>query len=340
MTWKPTPALWERLLTDLADLLTAGIDLDIALRMIARRAGPVPSLANALREAVLAGRRVTDGLEKLGCPALTLCIVRTGEATGELELAMAKAGTRLTEKRRRLERVRALLLYPAVLSLMCLAVTYLLAAVVLPDFDRLFRAFHLPEGVLTIFLFWISGAVAKAGPSVVAGVSLFGAGLYIRRKNTGAWLEACLLRSRAVRPFWQLIRSRAAFEGLSALLGGGVDLLGAVRLLAVQDQPALRRGWDEVARILEGGGTLSDALRKWDFIHPAVSDIVLLAEQTGDLPRGAERASQYLDRACGRLAERAAQVAEPAATAVLGLVVGGATLFFMVPMLDLVKQLS
>lgn len=340
MSSKVTSRVWESLLTDLADLLEAGIDLGVALAMIAGRTGAARHLAEKLREKVLSGERVTVGLEKLGCPALTLCIVKTGEETGELELAMAKAGMRLAEKRSRRERVRSLFFYPAALSLVCVAVVYLLAAVVLPDFDRMFRAFRLHEGLYTVILFGAGDVVAKGGPIFGMSMALLAAGICTRRKSTGAWLETWLLRSRATRPLWQLIRSRDAFEGLSALLDGGVDLFSAVRFLAAQDQPSLRPGWVEVARVLESGETLSAALRQWVFIRPEAAEIVYLSEQTGDLPRGTARADQYIERTLGRLAERVVQMAEPTATVVLGLVVGGATLLFMMPMLDLVRQLS
>lgn len=332
-------AAWERLLTDLGDLLSAGIDIDRSLAILQERSGHTGRLAQSLRVHVQAGEALSRFLQTSGCPILVAGLVRTGEATGELDIAVHRASGRLTDMRKRRERIQSLLAYPVCLGLLCAVVVYLLAAVVLPNFQRMFASFHLPLSPLTEFAFAVAALLAHGAPFVVCVGPLLVGLAYVHRMRIEDWIFRQMLRSRKTRSWAQVARSRAALEGLSVLLSGGIDLLAGMRLLvAANDQSSA--GWAVVAKDVEGGERLSSALGRWSVILPAVVELMRIAEETGGIEEGARRAYEYVDRAYVRAMERLVRAVEPVATLFLGAIVAAATLFLMLPMLDLVKQLS
>ena len=129
-------------------------------------------------------------------------------------------------------------------------------------------------------------------------------------------------------------------EVIALLLSSGIDLLSVIHVLVELDLAHLQTDWLELIAGLESGKTFAQGLSEISLLPSFLSEMIALAENTGELDRTAQRAFLHLERMIDRSFERFIRVAEPSLTIFVGLLVGGATLFLTLPMFSLIRQLS
>ncbi len=326
---------------DLAELVESGVDLDGALQILSARGGRAAGLARILHGALSRGAPVSDSFAQIDCPDIVLGVLRVGELTGDLRRAMQGARDYLTKRRLRTERLHRTLAYPLLLAVLSTVVVYILDLVVLPDFRSMYRA--LGVAVSASAWWWTRAGVrvSEVAP-VVALVSAAGIRLGMRYagRSTRRFAVRFLLNRRIVRTRMQYYIARPAWEMLALTLGAGMDLLSALRALERADELGLGDLWAEVIGQVEQGLTLSAALRQRPEMPEAVLDLLHVAEHTGDLALGADRIYRHLDGVVERAVDRVLAGVEPAATLLLGGMVGGATMLFFYPMLELIRQMA
>ncbi len=326
---------------DLTELVESGVDLDGSLRIVAARGRQVAETATHVHQALRGGSQIADALWRLGCPEMVVGMVRVGELTGELGRAIHSSADYLTRRRLRMERLRKALAYPVLLAVLSTVVVYILDFAVLPDFQEMYQA--LGVGMSPSMVWWVHTAVrvSELVPGLLlaslAGVWLLhrAAGRPVRRR-----IATILLGWRWARGWMQYYIARRVWEVLSFALNGGMDLLAALHALERSDEMGMADVWREVVGQVEHGLPLSAALQRRPEMPEAVLSLLHVAEHTGDIALGAKRIYRHLDGVVERTVDRLLEGIEPVATIILGGVVGGATLLFFYPMLELIRQMA
>ncbi len=329
----------EYFLTDMSDLLQAGIDLDHALGLLARRT-KIGVCAKRLQEDIRKGTSTSTSMRQLGIAPVIVNFIQAGEYTGDLELSLRKTATFLQHKRIRREQVQKLLAYPILLAFLTLVVFYILASVVMPSFLKMYAALGLHLSSASADIFAISSTIGVMIPQVMFVLILLSVVVYFAREAVLSRVMRLLLKTRWIGSFIQVMVARRAFEVMSFLLSGGIDLLSACRVMADTNTAGMGMQWQEACHNLERGKTLSEALSNLPQMPPIVFDMMVLAEKTGDMEQGVFRLINYLQRAAERSIDRIIRYIEPVSTTLLGVMIGGATLQLMLPMMELVRRLS
>ncbi len=330
----------EYLLVDLSDLLHAGFDLRLALHILHARPGVHAEDLETLRRGVESGRPLSEGLAAVGFTSYVVGFLQAGELAGDVALAAGRTGIHLERKRGYRTRLTKMLAYPLLLTILCVVLAYVLAAVVMPNFFNMYHAMNLKLSAPTELLFSFSRLMAAVMPAILLSAGLLIAvGVTARRSIRPRFLVVGL-KWKASRTLIQMWKAREGMEVLNLLLGAGIDLLQALRVMAQTDTARMRDMWTQVALAVESGVPLSDALADVALMPPVVRDMMALAERTGDLEHGSERLFHYLEAYLDRSFERALRIVEPAMTFFLGGVIGLATMLLMWPMMQLVRQLS
>lgn len=298
-------------------------------------------LATVLHAALRSGTPVSDAFGQLECPDIVAGVLRVGEMTGDLRGAMQGARDYLAKRRQRRERLLRTLAYPLLLMALSTIVVYILDLVVLPDFQDMYRAL----GVVMSASAWRWTEVGVRVSEIAPLLALAGAAamrMWIRYAGTPTRRYAVrfILGRRVIGTWMQYYIARRAWEVLALTLDAGMDLLSALRALKRADELGLGDLWQEVMGQVEQGVTLSAALRQRPEMPEVVIDLLHVAEHTGDLAVGAGRIYRHLDGVVERSVDRVLEGVEPAATLVLGGMVGGATMLFFYPMLELIRQMA
>lgn len=330
----------EYFLSDLSDLLQAGIDIDAALCALSSRMINRGSYATILKERVRQGQSLANGLSALAFPDIVVRIIRLGEWTGDLSSALNKAAHFLETKRLRRERLQRTLAYPTVLMVLCFAVTQLLASVVLPEFYHMYESLGVSLSKTTQFLFYVGRVIAWGLPRLLMALTgLSGVAIVLYRRKGADMIYLQWTHGPFMRWF-TLLKAKQSMEVLSFLLQGGLDLLTSLTYMAEMNSAGLAREWELVVHDVSLGITFSEVLKNRTALPKLVIDTLELAEKTGDLPGSTHRLSSYYTRTVDQKMERFFRVMEPVSTTILGIIIGFATLLFMLPMMSLIRQLS
>ncbi len=329
----------EFFVADLGDMLAAGIDLDMALAVLAGASKLYREIALSLQAQVRRGVELGEVFRNASFSEVVVAFVRIGLVTGNLSLALAKLSSHFAERRKRREKLAKLVAYPLFLSALSTLSLYLAAWLLAPQFLRFYGAMNLSIPGSVAWLLQALEGVATGLPYALATCVIIALLLW---RTRGRWLRVA--ERKIVQQRWggflRAIKAMQNFTVLALLLDAGIDLLAALQVLIVTDTARMCEEWQTMVAAIERGQPLSQALKGSPYMPELVVEMLAIAEQTGDLEGGAARLKGYYERLIVRGVERFFAAFEPVSLMVLGVLVGGITMVLMLPMTDLVKQLS
>ena len=336
---KPPSRQIEFFVADLADLLSAGIDLNQSLDSLALVAPKRYGWAKQMKDSISRGQAVEEVFERAGFPEVAVSFLRVGLVTGELDQAFQSLTLYFNHRRLRREKLGKMLSYPILLMFLSLVSMYMMAWQVIPHFLKFYHSLNLaiPRQVQVVMM--LANVVVMSLPYTIL---LVGGLVVLFWWKRDRWLIR--VEKRVVRHSWgawlRILKAMQNFETLSALLGAGVDLLTAIEVMISTNTARMRCEWTTIFHAVGKGTTLSHALRLTPYFPELAASMLTIAEQTGDLEGGAKRLKNYYERSFDRTVERLFSFFEPASLFILGVMIGGVTLVLLLPMTDLVKQLS
>ena len=326
---------------DLALLLKAGARVDDALELLSTDAdiGRLRSVVARIRSAVLSGESFADALAQH--PALFepmyVALARVGEASGALDNILEVLATERTRNETVRRKVRDALRYPIFVfcAASCVLLFFLLA--VLPQFADILRDFNARIDPLLAGFLGLSEFM-RANPVLISTVAILAAlsGLVVmRRPALRAAFSAKIARLPGIKTLVMFNRTALFCRNLGALLGGGVQLATALRILVdMIADPADRKAWDKAVDHVRHGGKLSDALANDGMIADMAVRMLRLGEETGQLPVLAGRIAEFYEAKVQRSLDRLVGVVGPLAIVVISVVVGGLIVSVMTALLS------
>ncbi|HOL66575.1 MAG TPA: type II secretion system F family protein, partial [bacterium] len=333
----------EIFLRQLANLLTAGVPLSRALEIITREttSASAPQHWSAIRDDVVGGSSLAAALSRW--PELfsrvCLAMVRAGETGGFLNLALEQVADFQEREEDLKGRVKAALIYPALLAVLAGAVMIFLLIFFIPRFSAIFAEFgaSLPE--LTRLVIALSQFLVRYGfliVGVLAVLIVFLRGLLATEKGRRGW-ENFLLRI----PLWGPAIAQLALvrfcRVLGTLLGAGVPLVTALHVAKEAVGYSLLS--DGVATAIEevkSGSSLAKGLAHQEKLFPAtVLEMVAVAEESGQLDKELLRLATTYERDLDRKLRALVAVIEPALLFLMAAIVGTVVIGMLLPIFTL-----
>jgi general secretion pathway protein F len=326
---------------DLALLLKTGARIDDALDLMAsdRELGRMRAIVGGLLQSVLGGESLAEalGARPDAFPPLYVALVGLGEQTAMLPSileALAAERARAEALRR---RIFDALRYPAFLLAAASAVLLFFLTFVLPQFASVFSDFHAkPDPALATFLA-LSAALRENGVTYagVAGVLILAMTLALRSAATRARLIELAARLPLIGQAFEHHRTILFCRNLGLLLGGGVTLSAALRIMVdVMSATGSVSRWSQVVDSVRRGGKLSDALSGSALLPPMAVSTLRLGEDSNQLPMLAARVADYYEARLDRGIDRIVGVVGPAAIIVISAIVGGLIVSVMTALLS------
>ncbi|SMC28946.1 general secretion pathway protein F [Andreprevotia lacus DSM 23236] len=317
------------LIRELSTLANAGISLAEALETLkdASRDTPLQVPLGRMLTAIHAGEGFSTALGKTGLalPEYVFAMVRAGEATSNLGLALNRAADQMEFDAKMRSQTREALVYPIILvSTGSIAILFIFSFVV-PRFAGLLkgRIQNLP---------WISEVVLRTGmffnahfvEAIVALVALV-VGIVAASRNDALRLR--IIEGAARLPIigeWINSGETARWtNGLAMLLQSRVAILGALELAAGSvrlRQTAARL--EDVRTQVNRGRKLSQAIEHQQLLEPTSLSMVRVGEQSGELGPMLQHVAHYWSDKNQSLQRRVVSLIEPASILILGVVIG------------------
>jgi general secretion pathway protein F len=265
-------------------------------------------------------------------------VVAAGEQSGALGPVLERLADDLEQRQALRSKVIGAMLYPAIVSLVALAIVVILLTYVVPQIAGVFTSSKRALPTLTVAMLALSAFVRQWGWAV-ALLAAGGATLFSLARRGEAFRErsdAALLRlpfvGRLARGY-----NAARFGGTLAMLAGaGVPILKALQAAAeTLGNRAMRAdAMDALVQVREGA-PLASALAGKKRFPGLLAMFARLGEQTGQLPEMLLRASVQLSAEVQRRAMAAATILEPLLIVVMGIVVVLIMLAVLMPIIQL-----
>lgn len=271
-------------------MMGAGLTVVDALIIAeAQTTGRLKKILQSILQRVESGHSLADALSKHKryFPGTYVDVIRNGELSGTLSDSMEKLADRLESDLSLRRKIKAAMVYPAIVLGAVVLLTSILSIYVLPRLTRLFLSLDVDLPASTRFLLWVSDFFVQYWILVVIGITL--AIIAIR----------FLLIVPVLRKLWHRILLRlpvvgdisrnlhlARFAGtLGSLLKSGVPIAESFEsVIHSASNEIYRDRLREALHHIERGGSLADFLEGHRrMFPPTVTRMVAVGERTGRL---------------------------------------------------------
>ncbi|MEM7544355.1 MAG: type II secretion system F family protein [Pseudomonadota bacterium] len=322
----------------LASLTAAAAPLDRALKLAGgtQSAGP---LFSDLALTVAGGKPLSDAMADWpgDFADAEIALIASGEATGSLPRATAATATLMERRAAGRRTVASALAYPAFVVIAALLAGAVFIGFAQPRFEEVLRATGADISPTTDWFFAASGILRDFGGPILLALLVLGL-VAVMMGGTEGGRRAITGIAHRLPLIGPLLSDRAmeAYCGaLGAMLGGGAPVPEAARLSArMLGAPALITAGRNAAEGVIAGRAFSAALRDTGQFPDTMTAFVEIGEETGGLAPLMDNAAQHFGQEAEARARRLAAVAAPAATAILGLLIGVGAYLMMTAVLD------
>ena len=329
------------LIRELATMLTAGQDLDRALRYMQETApSRVMPTVTGLRDAVRDGSPLSAAMARYpnSFPAMHVGLVRAGEAGGNLGPTLSRIADLLDRQRALASTVTSALIYPALLFVAMIGAVMLLLTQVLPQFVPMFEQSGTALPGSTQFLIAAGNFIQEDGLFLLLAIALLAvaARVALRQARVRLGVDRLLLRLPVVGTLAREVLAARFTRVLGTLLQNGVALIPALAIVrdAVGNWAA-RSAVDQASVTARGGGSLTRELERAEVFPPRTIHLLRLGEETAQLAAMALRAADIHEEKTRLATQRLTALLVPAMTILMGLAVGGIVASLMTAMLSL-----
>ncbi|WP_417552957.1 type II secretion system inner membrane protein GspF [Marinomonas fungiae] len=283
----------------LATLIEAGLPIDDALSGVASQSGKgrVRSMLLAIRARVLEGFSLAQALSAYpkAFPTLFQASVQAGEESGKLPAVLLALAESSEREQRTQQKLQSALLYPALLTLVAIAIVSFLLGSVMPDIVAVFQRQNAPLPPLTQALIGVSHGLSDWGIWCLLALLMCLMGLSLSRRNSAIRLS----QDRFLLRFPWLGRLLATFaitryvSTLSMLTRSGVPLVYAMEISAkVIANLALKQRFQTAQQHVREGMSLSQALSDMPHVPPLMRQLIGSGERSGDLAGMLDKAAR------------------------------------------------
>lgn len=332
----------------LATMLATGLPITHALTLVTdnHRKAEMKSILAHIAKAVESGIPVSKSMRTASrhFDRLYVDLVATGEQTGNL----ADAFERIAIYREKSERLKAkvikALIYPCMVVLTALTVSYLMLTMVIPQFELMFKGFGVELPWFTEKVLQLSRFAQTYSYYLFATLGGWAFILsQISKRSSRARLAASRLGLKI--PIIGAIMGKAAIakfsRTLATSLNAGIPILSCLTSSAKTAgnsyyQQAIERIYDDTA----AGVPIYIAMRNSGRFPEMILQMVMIGEESGRLDEMLNKVATIYEFEVEDTVDNLGKVLEPVIIVFLGVVVGGLVVAMYLPIFNLMSVLG
>lgn len=323
-------------------LLESGVALHAALKSLNDQTvnKRLKAVIGAMMNDILGGSRFSEALVRHPdlFPSTYINLIAASEAGGFLPQVLDEL-VQMDEKQEKLRSTLASALsYPAFLIFFSVAVVIFILVFVFPKFSILFVSIYDDLPITTKFLIGASKMLTDHALTLVAGVAVAAALLYVllARPTTRRWLDRMKLRLPLVKDIYVKIYLTRLMRVMGISLERGVTIMAT--LTACREVVPNAEFQEFIAaleiQVTEGRG-IAAGFKDSMFIPVSVQQMISTGEETGTLGRVMGRIADFYDRELTKQLNQLSKLAEPVMLLVMGVLVGTIVSSLILPIFKL-----
>lgn len=337
--------VWFR---SLATMVTAGINLDRALRLLGKQSedAQMTMVSEGLADMVLAGMSLSNGMALYpNCfSKMQYRLVQMGEKAGVMDKVLRELSHYEEKERDTVLKVKSALTYPAFIFAVAFLVLIIVPPYMMEGLFQMIKGSGVEPPLLTrivmsltnmtrspiFYILLVSGAVA--GWLIIPPA--------LRKPHIKKRLASFILGLPVAGKVYVTLAVARFTRALAVQLDCGISPLHAIQLAAdATDNPVLDErigiGIDE----LREGGTVAQSLEKVDFFPKLMIKMVQVGEESASLPDLLTRTAEMYETDLDAILDAFTSLLEPMVMVVMGFIVGILVLASMLPMMQVLQNL-
>ena len=333
----------------LATLVNAGLPLMRGIEVLKRQMKD-PQMQEALAgisDNIAAGGTFSESLTAYPkiFDKLYINMVKAGEAGGVLEVVLGRLAEFAEKSERIKNKVKGAMIYPCVVLVAAVGITWFLLVMVIPKFKQVFNDMlggqalpQITELVIQASEFMQNNGL-QIGAAVVALIILF---KVVAKTEKGAYLlDVAKLKMPVTGTLTQRSAVSKFTRTLGTLLSSGVPILQSLMITRdTTGNRVLTNAIQNVHDAVKEGESMTQPLSQCKVFPPMVVSMVEVGEETGALADMLTRiANTYDDEVDNAVAGMTAAI-EPALIIVLAVVVGTIVVAMFMPMIKIIGSVS
>ena len=266
-------------------------------------------------------------------------LVHVGETGGVLDSMLSRLSTYLEKAQALKHRVQMAIVYPILVMTIAVLVVAFLMVFIIPIFAAFFENAGVPLPLPTRIVIAVSHGVTRYWYIILAvwAAGMYGFRAWYRTEAGRLAVDRFFLRAPIFGPLVRKIAIARFTRTLSALLGGGVPIIDALRITAkTAGNRVVENSVMSARERVMAGHTLGERLKDSGVFPPMVVQMVIVGEQTGALDNMLAKVADYYEDEVDVAVSGLTALLEPLLIVFLGVVIGGIVIAIYLPIFKVV----
>lgn len=274
--------------------------------------------------------------------ALVVSMIRSGEASGELQRAINTIAQNIEKNYQLAAKIKGALYYPIFVLGVAAIIGFLVVTFILPKITIMIKDLKIPVPWYTAALIWLGDFMNAWWWAVLLALGAATSGMiyYMKTPAGRSEWQRIILRIPVIGGLARSIYITRFAENLAALLDGGIPV---VRALIITSQVVGNEVFEKIilksADEVKSGGTISTVFLATDQFPPIVSQIIRIGEETGSLANVLMSIAKFYNQEVETTTRSLTTLIEPILIVFLGIGVGILVVGVLLPIYNIAGQL-
>jgi len=282
-------------------MLDAGLAIDSVIGDIKDniKNRKLKKIFNSIANDIKAGLSLTAAFEKFekDLGRLTVSMIRLGEETGDIAMAIKDLSIILYEILDNRKRLKKATRYP-IFIVFAMSIAFVVVILfVIPPFKSLFAELKTELPLPTKFLLWIEAALENYGVYTLVGAGIIFVIinlLYNKSEKMRLLMDRLLLKVYIVGPVIKLAMIGRFVYVLQRLIESGIPILDAVDIaLNIIENSYIKNQFMHIKNSIVTGGTIKQGFKETNMFENMAVQMIGAGEESGALVLMLQKVSKY-----------------------------------------------
>lgn len=296
-------------------------------------------------EDVQKGMTLSEGMKKQEkiFPSLLINMVEAGEVSGNLDIIMERMALHFEKENKIENKIKNAFVYPAVLSIIAIAVVIFLLTVVMPTFIGMFetsgsilpgptRALLAMSDWLTNYWYIFIGIVFI----IIFFIISFG-----KTEGGKIFFDNLKIKIPGLKKMNIKIITSRFTRTLSTLLSSGIPLLQALDVVSkVVGNEVIANKLDNAKEDIRKGIPMSRTIKDMNVFPPMIDSMIKIGEESGALDDILYKTADFYDEEVEASMQKMTTLLEPILIVFMAVAIGFIVIAMAMPMFDMVNTIE
>ena len=326
----------------LSTLVSAGVPIVQGLNILEAQAeNPAfKTVVTGLRVDIESGLSIADAMRKhpQAFTELYVSMIKAGEVGGILDTILERLSAYLESSEALKAKVKAAMMYPAVVGGVAFMITIFLVLFVIPVFKDIFSGFGAQLPLPTRIMIGISDTLRHYIIYILAAAGGAGWGIkkYMKTEKGQEKIDEISLNLPVVGILLKKVAIAKFTRTLGTLIKSGVPILQGLETVAkTAGNKIIERAIYKSRDSIKEGGRIADPLKKANIFPPMVIQMISVGVETGGLDNMLNKIAEFYDQEVDTAVKGLTSMIEPLIMVVMGFVIGAIVISMFMPMFSM-----